>query len=89
MALTKEEKEEIIKKYKLHDKDTGSPEVQIALLTEQIRRLLLHLSKHKKDVHSKRGLLKMVAKRRKLLRYLEKEDKKRYREIIKKLGLKK
>ncbi len=89
MALTKEEKEEIIKKYKLHNKDTGSPEVQIALLTEQIRRLLLHLKEHKKDVHSKRGLLKMVAKRRKLLRNLEKEDKRRYKAIVKKLGLKK
>jgi len=89
MALTKEEKEEIIKKYKLHNKDTGSPEVQIALLTEQIRRLLLHLKEHKKDVHSKRGLLKMVAKRRKLLRNLEKEDQKRYKAIVKKLGLKK
>jgi small subunit ribosomal protein S15 len=88
MTLTKEEKEEIIKKYKLHNKDTGSPEVQVALLTEKIRKLLLHLKTHKKDVHSKRGLLKMVAKRRKLLRYLEKEDKKRYKEIIKKLGLK-
>ena len=89
MALTKEEKEKIIKKYKLHNKDTGSPEVQIALLTEQIRRLLLHLKEHKKDVHSKRGLLKMVAKRRKLLRNLEKEDKRRYKAIVKKLGLKK
>jgi len=89
MALTKEKKEEIIKKYKLHDKDTGSPEVQIALLTEKIRRLLLHLKEHKKDVHSKRGLLKMVAKRRKLLKYLKRESEKRYKEIIKKLKLKK
>jgi len=89
MSLTREEKEEIIKKYKLHDKDTGSPEVQIALLTEKIRRLLLHLKEHKKDVHSKRGLLKMVAKRRKLLKYLKRESEKRYKEIIKKLKLKK
>jgi small subunit ribosomal protein S15 len=89
MTLTKEEKEEIIKKYKLHNKDTGSPEVQIALLTEKIRKLLLHLKTHKKDVHSKRGLLKMVVKRRKLLKILERESKRRYNSIIKKLGLKK
>lgn len=87
--LTKEEKEEIIKKYHLHDKDSGSPEVQIALLTEQIRKLLLHLKTHKKDLHSKRGLLKMVAKRRKLLNYLKKESQRRYQSLIKKLGLKK
>jgi len=89
MTLTKEEKEELIRKYKLHNKDTGSPEVQIALLTEKIRKLLLHLKSHKKDVHSKRGLLRMVARRRKLLKILEKEDKRRYNSIIKKLGLKK
>jgi small subunit ribosomal protein S15 len=87
--LTAEEKEKIIKKYKLHDKDTGSPEVQIALLSEEIENLLLHLKKHSKDLHSKRGLLKMVAKRKKLLKYLEKEDKKRYNSIVKKVKLKK
>jgi len=87
--LTPEEKTEIIKKYKLHEKDTGSAEVQVALLTEEIRGLLLHLKKHQKDIHSKRGLLKMVAKRRKFLGYLKDEDEKRYKSIIKKLGLKK
>ncbi|MBC7073953.1 30S ribosomal protein S15 [Candidatus Parcubacteria bacterium] len=87
--LQKEEKAEIIKKYKLHEKDSGSPEVQVALLTERIRKLLLHLKTHKKDVHSKRGLLKMVAKRRKLLNYLKKESPRRYNSLIKKLGLKK
>ena len=87
--LEPEEKTKIIEKYKLHDLDTGSPEVQIALLTEEIKRLVLHLKTHRKDFHSKRGLLKMVAKRRKLLKYLQKEDKKRYQDLIKKLGLKK
>jgi len=87
--LTPEEKTKIIKKYKLHDLDTGSSEVQIALLTEEIRRLLLHLKKHPKDFHSKRGLLKMVAKRRKFLSYLKDEDTKRYNSIVKKIGFKK
>lgn len=85
--LTPEEKKKIIEKYKLHDLDTGSPEVQIALLTEEIKRLLLHLKKHSKDFHSKRGLLKMVAKRRKLLNYLKGEDTRRYNSISKKIGL--
>ncbi len=87
--LEKEEKEEIIKKYRLHDFDTGSYEVQIALLTEQIKRLVLHLKDHKKDLASKRGLLKMVAKRKKLLKRLKEEDEKRYEKLIKKLGIKK
>jgi len=87
--LTPEEKTKIIAKYKLHDLDTGSAEVQVALLTEEIKRLVLHLKTHPKDFHSKRGLLKMVAKRRKFLRYLEEEDVKRYNSIIKKIGLKK
>ena len=86
--LTPEEKTKIIKKYGLHEADTGSPEVQIALLTEEIKRLLLHLKKHSKDFHSKRGLLKMVAKRRKLLSYLKEESTRRYNSIIKKVGLK-
>ncbi|MBI2042484.1 MAG: 30S ribosomal protein S15 [Candidatus Nealsonbacteria bacterium] len=86
--LTPEEKTKVITDYKLHGADTGSPEVQIALLTEEIDRLLLHLKKHKKDVHSRRGLLKMVAKRKKLLNYLKKEDSKRYNSIVKKTGLK-
>ena len=87
--LTKEEKEKIITKYKLHDVDTGSAEVQIALLTEEIKQLLLHLKKHAKDFHSKRGLLKMVSKRRTLLNYLKKESTRRYNSILKKVGLKK
>jgi len=87
--LTFEEKSKIIEKYRLHERDTGSPEVQIALLSEEIKKLLLHLKKHPKDLHSKRGLLKMVAQRRKLLKYLKEEDSKRYHTIIKKLGLKK
>ena len=86
--LETKEKEKIIEKYKLHDKDTGSPEVQIALLTEEIERLLSHLKKHKKDFHSKRGLLKMVAKRRKFLAHLKDEDEARYKSIAKKVGLK-
>jgi len=87
--LTPEEKEKLIKKYKIHDLDTGSAEVQIALLTEEIKRLILHLKKHPKDFHSKRGLLKMVGKRRRLLSYLKEEDEKRYNSLIKKIGLKK
>ena len=87
--LTPEEKLKIIKKYNIHETDTGSPEIQIALLTEEIRRLLLHLKKHSKDFHSKRGLLKMVSKRRRFLNYLKEEDEKRYNSIIKKIGVKK
>lgn len=87
--LTSQEKEKIIKKYKLHEKDTGSPEVQIALLTEEINRLTLHLKSHHKDFHSKRGLLKMISKRRRLLKYLKEEDIKRYNSIVKKVGIKK
>ncbi len=87
--LTPEEKTKTIKKYKVHETDTGSPEVQIALLSEEIKRLLLHLKKHSKDFHSKRGLLKMVANRRKLLKYLKEESTRRYNIIIKKIGLKK
>ena len=87
--LIPEEKEKIIKKYKLHDVDTGSPEVQVALLTEEIQRLVLHLKKHSKDFHSKRGLLNIVGNRRKFLNYLKEKDLKRYNALIKKLGLKK
>ena len=87
--LTLEEKDKIIKKYKLHETDSGSPEVQVALLSEEIKQLLLHLKKHPKDYHSKRGLLKMVAKRRKFLNYLKEEDEKRYNSIVKKIELKK
>lgn len=87
--LTPEEKTKVVAKYKLHESDTGSFEVQIALLTEEIDRLLSHLKKHPKDFHSKRGLLKMVAKRRKFLGTLKDEDEKRYNSIVKKIGLKK
>ena len=87
--LKTEEKEKIIKKYKLHDLDTGSPEVQIALLSEEIKQLLSHLKKNPKDLHSKRGLLKMVSRRRALLAYLKKESVKRYNVIAEQIGLKK
>ncbi len=87
--LEPEEKTKIIKKYKVHEIDTGSDEVQIALLSEEIKGLLLHFKKHPKDLHSKRGLLKMVSKRRKLLKHLKKEDEKRYNKIVKAMGLKK
>lgn len=87
--MTKERKEEIIKTYRRDDKDTGSPEVQIALLTERISELTEHLKVHQKDNHSRRGLLKMIGKRRNLLNYLAKKDINRYREIVKKLNLRK
>ena len=87
--MTKERKQEVINTYKRDEKDTGSPEVQIALLTERINELTEHLKVHKKDNHSRRGLLKMVGKRRNLLNYLAKKDVQRYREIIAKLGLRK
>ena len=85
--LTAKEKTKVIDDFKRHEKDTGSEEVQIALLTEEIKRLLSHLKKHKKDVHSRRGLLKMVAKRKKLLTYLKEEDPKKYNSVIKKIGV--
>nr|WP_200773847.1 30S ribosomal protein S15 [Thermoanaerobacter uzonensis] len=88
-VLDKERKAEIINKFKLHDTDTGSPEVQIALLTERINNLNAHLQVHKKDHHSRRGLLKMVGQRRALLNYLMKTDMERYRAIIEKLDLRK
>ena len=84
-----EEKTKVIKDYSIHEKDTGSSEVQIALLSEEIKQLLSHLRKHPKDLHSKRGLLKMVAKRRRFLRLLKDKDEKKYSKIIKKIGLKK
>ncbi len=87
--MIKERKQEIINTYKRDEKDTGSPEVQIALLTERINELTEHLKVHKKDNHSRRGLLKMVGKRRNLLNYLSRKDVQRYREIIEKLGLRK
>ncbi len=87
--LTTEEKQKLIKSYKLHDQDTGSPDVQIAILSEEIKRLLSHLKTNPKDIHSRRGLLKMVVKRKKLLKLLKAEDEARYESIIKKVGLKK
>jgi small subunit ribosomal protein S15 len=87
MSLTKEQKENIIKDYQLHEGDTGSPEVQIALLTHKINALNEHLQTHKKDYHSRRGLLKMVGQRRGLLNYLKKADIGRYRDLIGKLGI--
>ncbi|MGF7186027.1 small subunit ribosomal protein S15 [Desulfitispora alkaliphila] len=87
MVLNSDSKKEVIEKYKLHDSDTGSPEVQVAILTEKITYLTEHLKTHKKDHHSRRGLLKMVGQRRGLLNYLKKSDIERYRQIIEKLGL--
>ncbi len=87
MAITQERKNEIISEYKIHDNDTGSPEVQIAILTEDINKLNDHLRIHKKDHHSRRGLLKMVGHRRNLLTYLRNSDVTRYRDLINKLGL--
>jgi len=89
VALTQETKREIIEKFKLHDKDTGSTEVQVALLTSRINRLTEHFKVHKKDHHSRRGLLKLVARRRKLLNYLKRKDEQRYLALIKELGLRK
>ena len=87
--MTKERKQAIIKEYGLKEGDTGSPEVQIAVLTGRIKYLTEHLKEHKKDHHSRRGLLKMVGKRRGLLNYLMKKDIERYRAIIAKLGIRK
>ena len=89
MSMKTEQKQEIIAKYKLHDTDTGSPEVQIAILTERINHLNQHLKENKKDHHSRRGLFKMVGQRRGLLNYLIKVDIERYRAIIEKLNLRK
>ncbi len=88
MALTTKQKEKATKELKRHANDTGSPEYQVSLFTEKIKRLTSHLKKNKHDFHSRRGLLKMVAKRRSLLAYLMKKDEKGYKKIIKKLGLK-
>ena len=87
MALTADQKLAIIKKFRQDDTDTGSPEVQVALLTASIEQLTNHLQTHKKDFHSQRGLLKMVGRRRHLLKYLRETDVQRYRELINKLGL--
>ena len=87
--MTKERKQEVITTFKRDEKDTGSPEVQVALLTERINELTEHLKVHKKDNHSRRGLLKMVGKRRNLLTYLAKKDEARYKAIVEKLNLRK
>jgi len=89
MVMTKDDKGEIITKYQHHTTDTGSPEVQIALLTERLNELTEHLNKNKKDFHSKQGLLKMVGKRRRLLNYLKGKDINKYREVIETLKLRK
>jgi small subunit ribosomal protein S15 len=87
--LTKKEKDALIKKFQTHKDDTGSPEVQIAILTKEIDQVSEHLKVHRKDNHSRRGLLKMVGNRRRLLRYLKNEDEKRYDKLTEKLKLKK
>ncbi len=89
MALAKEAKVEIIGQYKKHGTDTGSPEVQVALLTQRINDLTEHFKTHKKDNHSRRGLLKLVSQRRRLLDYLRRKDANRYREVIGRLGIRK
>ena len=88
-SMNLEEKKVVIDSYKLHETDTGSPEVQVAMLTKRINDLNDHLKMHKKDHHSRRGLLKMVGKRRNLLKYVKAQDVERYRELIAKLGLRK
>ena len=87
--MTTERKQEIINSYRRDEKDTGSSEVQIALLTERINELTEHLKVHKKDNHSRRGLLKMVGQRRNMLNYLQKKDEERYKVLVEKLGLRK
>ncbi|MDD2469316.1 MAG: 30S ribosomal protein S15 [Bacilli bacterium] len=89
MALRKDDKQELVKKFARDENDTGSVEVQVAILTKEIEQLTEHLKEHKHDFHSKRGLLIKVGKRRSLLNYLVKHDVKRYRELIKKLNLRK
>lgn len=89
MVLTPDSKKEIIDRFKLHEKDTGSPEVQVAILSNRINYLTDHFKIHKKDHHSRRGLLKLVGQRRRLLNYLRKTDLSRYQNVIKELGLRK
>ena len=89
MTLTPEIKKDIIDQFKLHESDTGSPEVQIAIMSNRINYLTNHFKFHKKDHHSRRGLLKLVGQRRRLLNYLKKKDVKRYQHILKELGLRK
>jgi len=87
--LTKDRKSEIVTTYQQHESDTGSPEVQVALLSERIRELTEHFKAHQKDYHSRRGLLKMVGQRRRLLDYLKKRNFNRYKELIERLGIRK
>ncbi|HHM23668.1 MAG TPA: 30S ribosomal protein S15 [Bacteroidetes bacterium] len=87
MPLSHEEKAQIIKEFGLHEKDTGSVEVRVALLTKRINELTEHFRQHPKDHHSRRGLLKMVGQRRRLLRYLQREDIEKYRQLIQRLGI--
>lgn len=87
--MEKSKKQELIENYRLHAKDSGSPAVQVALLTERINSLREHFKEHAKDHHSRRGLLKMVGKRKRLLEYIKKKDEKRYQEVIGSLGLRK
>ena len=87
MPLSTEKKKDIISHFRLHDVDTGSPEVQIALLTQRINELTLHMQSHKKDLHSRHGLLKLVGKRRRLLSYLKRKDIESYRNLIQQLEL--
>jgi small subunit ribosomal protein S15 len=89
MALVQEKKQELVKKYKRHEKDTGSPEVQVAILSERITYLTEHFKTHKKDHHSRRGLLKLVGQRRRLLDYLRTADQGRYKALIDQLGIRK
>lgn len=89
MSITKEKKQEVISQFQKHDKDTGSPEIQIAILTSRINTLNEHFKKNPKDHHSRRGLLMMVGKRRRLLDYVAKKDIERYRKIVKDLNLRK
>ena len=87
MSITSERKQSLIKEYALKDDDTGSPEVQVAILTERITNLTEHFKSHKKDNHSRRGLLKMVSQRRRLLDYVKSRNEERYRELITRLGI--
>lgn len=87
MSITNDRKKELIGEYKIHEADTGSPEVQIAILSEKIRNLTEHFKLHKKDHHSRRGLLMMVSRRRRLLDYLKRTEVNRYRQLIERLGL--
>jgi small subunit ribosomal protein S15 len=89
MAMVQEKKTELVQKYRQHDKDTGSPEVQVALLSERINYLTEHFKTHKKDHHSRRGLLKLVGQRRRLLDYLRTVDVARYKTLIEQLGIRK